>query len=67
MTLRSDGATDALWRAMVEHAEIIQDAVVLGQRRASAKSARLIEKRASELAALAQAAGLLQRSGRAAK
>lgn len=55
---------DALWSAMVECAERAHEMVVLGQRRASRRSAQRIAGLAAELSALAAAAAVL--AGRSA-
>lgn len=48
-------ARDALWRALIEHAEALHDAVVLSQARATSRSAVRIAALAADLSALAQA------------
>lgn len=58
-------ARAALWDAMVESAERLHDAVVLGQPRANARTARRIAAAAQEISALAQAAMALGPTGRA--
>ena len=56
-------ARATLWIVMVEHAELLNDAVVLYQVRASARVARKIAIAAAELNALAHAAALLSPTG----
>lgn len=53
-------ARDVLWLSMVERAEALHDAVVLGQRDTRTTSARNIEGAATDLAALARAATLMR-------
>ncbi|GIK50994.1 MAG: hypothetical protein BroJett013_36910 [Alphaproteobacteria bacterium] len=48
-----------LWQAMVERAEALHDATVLGQHRADARAARRIQGLAEGLAVLARAIDLL--------
>lgn len=48
-------ARDAIWRAMVERAEALHDAIVLGQTRATTRSAIHIAALAADLSSLAQA------------
>lgn len=52
-------ARAAIWEAMVIRAEAVNDAVVLGQVRAAAGTAKHIHALVSDLAALARAAVLL--------
>lgn len=52
-------ARAALWQAMVERAEALHDATVLGQRRTNARAARRIQGLAEGLAVLARAIDLL--------
>jgi hypothetical protein len=52
-------ARDVLWLSMVERAEALHEAIVLGQRDARRTSAKKIEMAANEVAALARAAALI--------
>lgn len=52
-------ARAALWQAMVERAEKLHDATVLGQRHTDARAARRIQGIAEGLAVLARAVDLL--------
>lgn len=58
-------ACAAIWQAMVERAERLHDAVVLGQARARARSARRIASAAQDISVLAQAAATLGPTRRA--
>lgn len=57
-------ARDVLWLLMVERAESLNAAVVLGQRDARSAAAKSIEVVATDLAALARAATLMRRTQR---
>ena len=58
-------ARAAVWETMVERAERLHNAVVLGQRRATAQAARRIAAAAQEISALAQAAMAIGPAGKA--
>ncbi|MCC6786620.1 MAG: hypothetical protein IT547_02160 [Hyphomonadaceae bacterium] len=55
---------DLLWLLMVERAEALNDAVVLGQRDARRASAKSIAIVAADLAALARAAAIIRSTQR---
>ncbi|MEQ1491734.1 MAG: hypothetical protein ABL932_14420 [Terricaulis sp.] len=57
-------ARDVLWLLMVERAESLNAAVVLGQRDARSAAAKRIEVVATDLAALARATTLMRRTQR---
>lgn len=57
-------ARDLLWLLMVERAEALNDAVVLGQRDARRASAKSIAIVAADLAALARAAAIIRSTQR---
>lgn len=57
-------ARDLLWLLMVERAEALNDAVVLGQRDARRASAKSIAIVAVDLAALARAAAIIRSTQR---
>ena len=57
-------ARAVLWLSMVERAEALHDAVVLGQRDARSAAAKRIEVAATDLAALARAAAVIRSTQR---
>lgn len=57
-------ARDVLWLSMVERAEALNAAVVLGQRDARSAAAKRIEVVATDLAALARAAAIIRSTQR---
>lgn len=59
-------AVAAIWETMIERAEWLHDAVVLGQSRASHRTATRLASTAEEIAALARAAIALSKARRKA-
>ena len=57
-------ACDVLWLSMVERAEALNAAIVLGQRDARSAAAKRIEVAATDLAALARAAAVIRSTQR---
>ncbi|MFN0063836.1 MAG: hypothetical protein ACKVPX_15125 [Myxococcaceae bacterium] len=57
-------ARDVLWLSMVERAEALNAAIVLGQRGARSAAAKRIEVAATDLAALARAAAVIRSTQR---
>lgn len=53
----------ALWDALIEHAEVLHQVAILGQRRATKRTAAQLERLADELGIMARAINLLARRG----